>query len=311
LEWLWIFLWSTIGAILSWTLLRIRAKGASIFLMGCALTVGCYLAFVAGWWIPLVPPLISMGSSGMLITAYIAFIAREDKQTVMNLFERHVTPKIARAVWRDRYELLDQGKLMGRKMTATVLFTDLKGFTTVSEHMDPETLMLWLNDYMNAMADIVLEHDGVVDKFIGDAVMAVFGVPFPSTTPEAIAADATAAVACAVAMAKKLQIRNQQWQQQGLPTVAMRVGIATGTVVAGSLGSNRRIDYTIIGDSVNVAARLENYDKSVDGGICRILINEQTYQYIRTQFPTKFIAEGVKLKGRQQPVKIYQVLRSD
>lgn len=308
IEWLWILLWSFIGAIFSWTLLRIRVKVFSFFLMGFGLTLGCYGAFLAGWWLPLVPPLVAMGSSGIVITAYIAFIASQDKQTVMNLFERHVTPKIAQSVWRDRHELLTKGKLLGRKMTATVLFTDLKGFTSVSEQTDPETLMLWLNDYMNAMADIVLEYDGVIDKFIGDAVMAVFGVPIPSTTPEAIAADAKAAVACAIAMAQKLQIKNQQWQQQGLPTVAMRVGIATGTVVAGSLGSHKRIDYTIIGDSVNVASRLESYDKSMEGGVCRILINEETYQYIQHQFPTKFIAQGVQLKGRQQPVNIYQVL---
>lgn len=93
--------------------------------------------------------------------------------------------------------------------------------------------------------------------------------------------------------------------------MTMRVGIATGTVVAGSLGSHKRIDYIIIGiigDSVNLASCLESYDKSIEGGICRILINEATYQYIQHQFPSKFIAQGVQLKGRQQPVNIYQVL---
>jgi adenylate cyclase len=153
----------------------------------------------------------------------------------------------------------------------------------------------------------VLAHGGVVDKFIGDAIMAVFGVPIQRTTPEAIAEDAIAAVRCAQDMASTLGTLNKQWGIQGLPTAAMRVGIATGTVVTGSLGSSKRLDYTTIGDSVNVAARLESYKKSIDSGICRILINKETHQYIQGQFTTKFIG-SVRLKGRQQFTEIYQVL---
>jgi adenylate cyclase len=242
----------------------------------------------------------------MAITAYIAYTEREDHQTVMHLLGQHVSPKIAQAIWRDRNQLLKDGELLGQKITATVLFTDLKGFTTITERTDPETLMVWLNDYMNVMSQSVLNHDGVVDKFIGDAVMAVFGIPIPSTTPEDIAKDAIAAVSCALDMGAKLRSLNQQWQQQGLPTVAMRVGIATGTVVSGSVGSSQRLNYTTIGDSVNIAARLESYDKSLDGGICRILISEETYLHIQNNFPTQFIG-SVQLKGREQSVKIYQV----
>jgi adenylate cyclase len=146
-----------------------------------------------------------------------------------------------------------------------------------------------------------------VDKFIGDAIMAVFGVPIPSTRPDEIARDAIAAVACAIAMEKKLRSLNQQWQAQGRPTVAMRVGISTGNVFAGSLGSRQRLNYTVLGDSVNVAARLESYDKTLEGGICRILIGEETYHYIQGKFPTQCIG-SVQLKGKEQSVKIYQVL---
>jgi adenylate cyclase len=108
-------------------------------------------------------------------------------------------------------------------------------------------------------------------------------------------------------MASTLETLNKQWRIQGRPTAAMRVGIATGTVITGSLGSSQRLDYTTIGDSVNVAARLESYDKSLQNGICRILINKETYQYIQGKFSTKFIGEEL-LKGRKQPTEIYQVL---
>ncbi len=306
-EWISIGFWSTWGAILGWIFFRIRWKIIGLFFSGLGLGLICYSSFLFGWWLPLVPSLLGLMNSAAGITAYIAFSERHDRQAIMQLFERHVTPKIAQAVWRDRHQLLAEGKLLGRKLTATVLFTDLQGFTTISESLGPENLMLWLNEYMNAMANIVLAHDGVVDKFIGDAVMAVFGVPLPSTTPEAIAQDAESAVHCALEMGKKLRSLNQSWKLRRLPTVAMRVGIATGEVVAGSLGSHQRMNYTTIGDSVNVAARLESYDKSLEGGLCRILISEETYNYIKGKFPTQAIG-SVSLKGRTAPVKIYQVL---
>jgi adenylate cyclase len=314
-EIVWIILWSFMGATLCWfyrdadgiAKLLPRWTLITLLLASTGLVGGTYLAFLQGLWIPVVPSALVFIGSAIAVTSYIANLEREDRQTVMNLFGRHVSPKIAEAIWRDRQHFIKEGRLPGLQTTATVLFTDLKGFSTITEIVDPETLLAWLNEYMDAMAQLVLEHGGVVDKFIGDAVMAVFGVPIPSTTPEAIAQDAIAAVSCAVAMATRLEALNQQWQRQGRPTTAMRVGIATGQVIAGSLGSSQRLDYTTLGDSVNVAARLESYDKAVGEGLCRILINDKTYQYIETKFSTQVIGQVV-LKGREQPTEVYQVL---
>jgi adenylate cyclase len=306
-EWVWIFLWSFVGTILGWKLLRVRSKAVGIGLVGGMLSLGSYLAFLAGWWIPLVPPLLALAGSAVVITAYMAYIEREDRVAVMHLLGQHVSPKIAQAIWCNRQQFLKDGQLLGQKLTATVLFTDLKGFTTITERMAPETVMVWLNEYMNVMSQSVLYHDGVLEKFIGDSVMAVFGIPLPSATPEEIANEATRAVSCALDMAVKLRSLNQHWRDRGLPTVAMRVGIATGTVITGSVGSRQRLSYTTIGDSVNIASRLESYDKSFDGGICRILIDAETYRHIENKFPTQFIG-SVKLRGREQRVKIYQVL---
>ncbi len=305
-EGFWIFLWSGVGAILGWRFLRIRSKIMILALVSGGSIGGGFLVFLAGWWIPVIPPLLALISSAVAMVGYTAYIESENRQTVMNLLGQHVSPKIAQAVWNSRHELLKEGQILGQQMTATVLFTDLQGFTRITEQSDAQTLMLWLNEYMKAMSGIVLDHDGVVDKFIGDAIMAVFGVPIKRTRRDEIAGDAIAAVACAVAMGKKLRSLNQQWQAQGRPTVAMRVGISTGTVFAGSLGSRQRLNYTVLGDTVNVAARLESYDKTLEGGICRILIGEETYHYIQGQFPTQCIG-SVQLKGREQPVNIYQV----
>ncbi|MFB2895250.1 CHASE2 domain-containing protein [Aerosakkonemataceae cyanobacterium BLCC-F50] len=298
---------SAVGAILGFHLLRIRWKIISILLVGVSIVGSSYIAFLFGWWIPVIPSLLALICSEVGITAYINYIERQDRLTVMTLLGQHVSPKIAQAVWSDRHQLLREGQLLGQKMTATVLFTDIKGFTTITEKTEPETLMFWLNDYMKVMSQVVIDNDGVVDKFIGDAVMAVFGVPIPRTTEKEIAQDAIAAVNCAVEMGEKLQQLNQQWQEKQLPVVMMRVGIATGTVVAGSLGSRQRLNYTTIGDTVNIAARLESYDKSLESNICRILISGQTYEYIKDKFTTEFIG-SVQLKGREQSVDVYQVL---
>ncbi len=306
-EWLWILLWSGIGTTLGWAYRTTHYTVLSLALAGASLTLVCYVALLSGWWIPLVPPLLGLLTSGVAVTSYIANLEREDRQTLMSLFGKHLTPKIADEIWRSRNQLLTQGQLVSHKMTATVLFTDIRNFSSIAEDMEPSQLMAWLNEYMNAMADIVLRWDGIVDKFIGDAIMAVFGVPIPRSSEAEIAQDAIAAVSCAIEMAEKLQWLNQKWQLQGKPTISMRVGIATGIVVTGSLGSAQRMDYTTLGDTVNIAARLESYDKSFGHGICRILISKATHQYIQEQFPTQLVG-SLQLKGRQQRVDVYQVL---
>jgi adenylate cyclase len=307
LEYGWIFLWSYIGATLAWKLPNWRWTVGSLASAGGTLVGGAYAAFLGGWWIPVVAPIASLAASAVAIAAYIAQKERQERQTAMTLFGRYVSPQIANAIWRDRDTLLKQGRLKGQKLTATVLFTDLKNFSLIANKLEPEELMDWLNEYMEAMSEIVLANGGVVDKFIGDAIMAVFGVPIPRTTEEAIATDAKAAVRCALEMASALESLNQRWLSQGRPTVAMRVGIATGTVVAGSLGGVHRLEYTTIGDCVNLAARLESFDKSIDGAICRILINKRTYKYIDGLFATNKIG-SVQIRGRQRLTTIYQVL---
>lgn len=307
LEWLWILLWSGLGATVGWVGRNTRWTPLMMLVAVGALGTGSFLAFLQGWWIPVLPPAMGMVISIVAITRYIADVERKDRQTVMNLFGRHVTPEVADAIWRDRHQILTKGRVQGQQITATVMFTDIKDFSGIAEHTEPKILMVWLNEYMEAMTQLVLEHGGIVDKFIGDSVMAIFGVPIPSTTEEAIARDAQNAVRCSIAMATRLASLNQQWQAQNRPTATIRIGISTGTVVIGSLGSSQRLDYTTIGDSVNVASRLESYDKSSENSLCRILVNETTYLLSQACCQAEPIG-SVTLRGREQPVKVYQVL---
>lgn len=303
----WIFLWSLLGALLAWNLRNPRNALIAIVTAEGSLLLGTYGAFLAGWWIPVVPPALALALSATVLTGYIASLERHDRKLMMNLFGRYVSSSIAETIWRDRDQLLTKGRIKGQKMTVTVLFTDIKNFSTISEATDPELLMEWLSEYMDVMTQIVFEHGAVVDKFIGDAIMALFGVPIAQTSLEKIAQGAENAVRCAIAMGEALQKLNQKWASEGRPVIQMRVGIATGTAVTGSLGGKQRMDYTAIGDTVNIASRLESFDKTIEGGVCRILISDTTQALLKDQFPAKSIG-SVQLKGRAQPTEVYQIL---
>jgi adenylate cyclase len=206
----------------------------------------------------------------------------------MGIFSRYVAPDIANDVWSRRAEFLEPGgRPRAQKLIATVLFSDIKGFTAVSEKLEAAALMDWLNSYMEAMAGLVMQHGGVVDKFIGDAVMAVFGVPVARGSEPEIAGDARSAARCALAMRRELGRFNAEWATRGVPAIGIRVGILTGELISGSLGSAERMEYTVIGDTVNTASRLESF-KLAPGeappaalaeeteGVCRVLVGEST-----------------------------------
>jgi adenylate cyclase len=311
-EELWTLLWGIMGgAVGLWVRSPWRfsaLSGAGLLSLGFA----AYFAFLNGWWIPSVPPAMTWLFSAGLVTAYMSNREKQDRTVLMQLFSRHVSPEVADTIWEQREQFMHEGRLRSQKFTATVLFTDLKGFTTVSEKMDPQGLLDWLNTYMEAMVQVIIDHGGVIDNYIGDSIKADFGVPVPRTTESAIGEDAIAAVTCALAMEQELKRLNGLWREQKLPTVEMRVGIFTGPVVGGSLGSAKRLKYTTIGDTVNIASRLESFDKELfdpefADRSCRILIGEQTLRYLNHRFEIKSVGEAA-LKGKDEKVTVYRVV---
>ena len=194
-----------------------------------------------------------------------------------------------------------------------LVFTDLKGYSSLSEQLGPSGVMDWLNEYMNANTRAVIDNGGVVHKYFGDSVMAVFGVPLIRTTEREIKQDAINAVRCALAMEKALLRLNKQWTEKGMQMGSMRVGIYTGPLMAGSLGSADRMEYAVVGDTVNTASRLESYDKDLADGesgnaYCRILIGETTCKLLDNQFHTKLVGI-LPLKGKAEKVTVYRVMR--
>ncbi|MBF0559218.1 MAG: adenylate/guanylate cyclase domain-containing protein [Nitrospirae bacterium] len=308
LKWIWILLAAMAGAFIG---LYVRAVGRFSLSVAAALFVIAGLslaAFAARFWIPMVPAALACISSASLMTAYMSYREKEERGILMQIFSKHVSSSVAETLWLQRDQFMEHGRLLSQKITATVLFTDLKGFTSISEKMEPQALMGWLNEYMEAMTGIVIARSGVVNKYIGDAVMALFGVPVARPDIDGVRQDAINAVTCALEMGKSLSDLNRRWRERGLPTVDMRVGIFTGPVVSGCVGSSERMEFTVIGDTVNVASRLESFakDEVAYDGACRIIIGESTRALITELFVTRKIGEFA-LKGKEDTISIYLV----
>ncbi|MFY9258882.1 MAG: adenylate/guanylate cyclase domain-containing protein [Gallionella sp.] len=236
---------------------------------------------------------------------------RSQKIQLMQIFSKHVSHEIAETMWQQRDQFLNDRRPPPQQVTATVMFTDIRGFTTISEQLAPHTLFDWLNQYMNVMSKIVIEYHGVVNKYIGDAIMAVFGMPSSRTNNDHVAEDALRAVDCALAMRDAIGQLNLDFVKRGLPPVGIRIGIFTGEVAAGTLGSSERLEYTVIGDTVNTAARLEEVRDVAENNTldqdCRILIGETTLRYLDTHYHTQFVRHIV-LKGKKEPVAVFNLV---
>lgn len=186
-------------------------------------------------------------------------------------------------------------KLGGVNQTITILFADIRGFTSISEHAPPEKVVGLLNRYFSAMTDIIFAHGGTLDKYLGDGLMALFGAP--TTTPE----DASNALNTAVAMQRRILGINMELQQEGLPEIGVGIGLHTGEVTVGYIGSERRSEYTAIGDSVNTASRLES---NALGG--QILLSDATAKAARSRYKLK-ARDPITVKNREQPVVLWEV----
>ena len=235
-------------------------------------------------WLPTIAPIGTILLAGLTVQ----WQEQKEKEQLMNLFARHVSPETADLIWQHRTEIFQHGELEPQEMVATVLFSDIRSFTSISEGMIPKELLNWLNCYLGAMAECVHAHNGVIDKYIGDAVMAVFGIPLPNNREEKIQKDAIAAVSAAMSMQERLISLNAELDRVGKPKIYIGIGLHTGLVVAGSIGGSDRLNYSVLGDAVNIAARLEQLNKNIqENNPYRILITETTFQLVKNYFHTQ------------------------
>lgn len=216
----------------------------------------------------------------------------EERDKLKSTFGKYMTDAVVDHLMAGKVQL------GGETLTATILFSDIRGFTAISEKMDAKQLVGLLNEYFTEMVDVVMREDGVVDKYIGDAIMAVFGAPVAK--PD----SAISAVRAAVGMRHALVELNKKLAARGEKQIETGIGIHTGEVVAGNIGSEKRMEYTVIGDTVNLASRLESATKEL--GVA-ILIGQDTYELVKDHFELRPVKE-ITVKGREQPVMTYEVL---
>jgi len=268
----------------------------------------CWIAFVHDIWLPFLPALGGNLAAAASVVGYMRYQERKDRENLMRLFSQNVSPVVAESIWAHREEFMEGHRPRPEKLFATVLLNDFRNFATISEKLQPTEAMDWVNEYLQALAREVEQHGGVIDKYMGDAIMAVFGFPLALTAKADVHKDACNAVNCAIDMGAKLQRLNDSSQTRGLVPIQVRIGICSGPAVAGYIGTSDRLEFTTIGDTVNTAERLESFDKEyASADACRILIEQSTFDLLDGKFATEFV-QTIKLKGKEEITRIYRIL---
>jgi len=250
-------------------------------------------AFKGGLWLNLVQPLTAGAVALFAGTAYQYFVEGKEKRRVSRLFGRFVSKDVYSHLMSNPEEVA----LGGKRRDMTVLFSDIRGFTTVTERGNPEELVSQLNEYFTHMVDIVFKHQGTVDKFVGDMVMALFGAPLDD--PD----HAEHAVLAAVDMVEELGRLNTAWAARGMTQLDIGVGINSGDMIAGNIGSSAIMSYTVIGDNVNLGSRLESLNKEYK---TRIIMSDATRTRLKGQYETRPLGDVI-VKGKSKPVAIFEV----
>jgi adenylate cyclase len=257
-------------------------------------TAASLLAFDRGLVLPVAQPVLSAAVALFGGTAYRYFVEDAEKRKVSRLFGRYVS----RDVYRQLMANPSLAVLGGGRREMTVLFSDLRGFTSITEQGSPEALVQQLNEYFTEMVDIVFRNGGTVDKFVGDMVMALFGAPVDDVE------HADGAVTTAVEMVRRLGELNRRWAAEGRIQLDIGIGVNSGDMIAGNIGSAAIMSYTVIGDNVNLGARLESLNKDYR---TRIIISEATRARLKRSYETRPLG-GVVVKGKTRPVEIFEVV---
>ncbi len=239
-------------------------------------------------------PVIHTGDEiGRLATEFNAMVqGLKERDQLRDTFGRYVTRQVAEHLMKGNQTL------GGELVPVTVLFSDIRSFTSISETMEPRALLDFLNEYFTGMVESVMQHHGVVDKFIGDAIMAVFGAPVPDP------GDPLHAVNAALEMRTRLGKINESFKARGLPEIRAGIGLHSGQVVAGNMGHAERMEYTVIGDAVNLASRLEGMTKELK---CDIILSEDLFKQVEAEVNAEPL-HVIKVKGRDQEVMVYRLL---
>jgi adenylate cyclase len=252
-----------------------------------------YGAFLRGWWLNFSVPALTLVSNVLLVSLYRALVEEKEKRRIRTAFGQYLSPEVIRRLLRNP-QLVEP-----KKTEITVMFSDIRGFTTISENLDAQDLAVFLNQYLSDMTGLVFESQGTLDKYIGDAVMAFWGAPFE--------VDDHAVNGCnsALKMIKRVREMHREWDAQGKPQLDIGIGLNSGVASVGNMGSVLRYGYTALGDTVNLSSRLEGLNK--DYGT-HIIVNETTYAATQDANFLYRELDLIRVKGKTQPVMIYELI---
>jgi adenylate cyclase len=255
-----------------------------------------HLGFRSDTWILLLPPLVALAVGHVGSVTYQVLTEERERRWIKQAFRQYVPPAVVEQIGRDPTKL----KFGGERRTLTVLFSDIRGFTTFSEHHTPEEVVGALQEYLTSLVEVVFRHRGTLDKFIGDATMAFFGAPFDNPN------HALQACRAAVEMSDVVARLNERWKAEGREPFVTGFGIATGEMLVGNFGSSQRFAYTVIGDQVNLGARLESLNKDYETAR-HIIISQGTYELVRDHVVVRPLG-SVTVKGKQKAVDIFDLV---
>ncbi len=286
------------GLVFGFWFSRIKPLYSTISLF---LTLGAFAWFVyfsfARWglWLSCVIPAGTLVVNYAVITSFRMIFEEGEKRRIRKSFSQYLSPGVIALIEKDPQKYIRPG---GETKDLTVMFSDIRGFTTLSEGLTADELVLLLNEYLGEMTEVLFRSLGTLDKYIGDAIMAFWGSPYPQTD------HAYRACVCALEMVSTLEKLNARWQAEGRKQISIGVGLNTGPVNVGNMGSAKRLAWTVMGDNVNLASRLEGMTKEYRS---RIVISEGTYREIANQFVCRDL-DKIRVKGKHQPVTIYELL---
>ena len=289
-----ILLFSLGAGILLSVVPSVRATAILVLFLGFFLWLAYYLFTTQRIWIAAFLPTATLTFNYAGIISYRFFFEERERKKVRSAFQQYVSPGVINQLLQ-RPELL---RLGGEEKELTAMFCDIRGFTTISEALSPAALVDLLNEYLSEMTEVIFRHWGTLDKYIGDAIMAFWGAPYPQ--PD----HAERACLAGLEMLQALSRLQTRWEALGRPRMDVGIGINTGPMLVGNMGSSRRFNFTIMGDNVNLASRLEQLNKTFG---THLIVSETTYQPVHDKVVAREL-DLIRVKGKTKPVKIYELL---
>jgi adenylate cyclase len=302
-----------LGVVLAERIHQLKRSVMLVGLLEVLQVAGLIILLCNGVWFGVIMPVAGLGVMAGAGWLRRSAVNQRQRQDFQRLLGQTTSPAVAAQLWEQRESLLSDGRFEGRQLPVTILFSDTCNFTTVSEQLKPAEVLDWLNRGMAIFVPAICNRGGMVNKFTGDGILAVFGAPLSNGIKE----DAQAAVDAARAIQVGLVDLNVQMRAEGKPEMKIRIGLHSGDVLAGSMGSSERLEYAVIGDTVNCASRLESIDKHRQDNLCRVLASSCTKELIQADADQSEDDKAwqpwgaLHVKGRKEPLEIWELRDSE